>query len=100
MMLNDFGIVANEQWAKLAQRFTNFELDVFQIMPNHIHGIILLTAPVGAGLAAAQKGKPQRMAPTNQNNNNGTNDNVVTDDNVATDDKRAVAAPPPQPLAI
>ena len=61
MMLNDFGIVANEQWEKLTERFTNFELDVFQIMPNHMHGIILMTENVGAGLASAQN-----PAPTNK----------------------------------
>jgi REP element-mobilizing transposase RayT len=32
------------------ERFMNFELDVFQIMPNHIHGIISLTT-VGSRLA-------------------------------------------------
>ena len=32
------------------------ELDVFQIMPNHVHSIIILTDPVGATLAVAQNG--------------------------------------------
>lgn len=83
IMLNDFGIVANEQWVKLAERFTNFELDVFQIMPNHMHGIILLTENVGAGLAPAP------------NNNNKTDDNAVTDDNIVTDNVGAGASPAP-----
>ena len=51
MILNDFGMVANEQWGKLAERFINFGMDVFQIMPNHMQGIILLTQNVGARLA-------------------------------------------------
>jgi putative transposase len=40
---------------KLPERYPNFELDVFQIMPNHIHAIISLTNPaaVGATLAVA-----------------------------------------------
>ncbi len=42
MKLNEFGIVAYNEWMKLPQRFPNLELDVFQIMPNHVHGIILL----------------------------------------------------------
>ncbi len=72
MILNDFGIIANDQWAKLAARFTNFELDVFQIMPNHMHGIILLTETVGAGLAPAQNEKgPQVFAPPNAQNEKG-----------------------------
>ena len=50
MVLNEFGTLAYNEWAKLAQRFTNFELDVFQIMPNHMHGIIAL---VGMGFTPA-----------------------------------------------
>ena len=81
MVLNEYGNIAYNEWAKLVERFTNFELDVFQIMPNHIHGIIAL---VGATLAVAQidgiaqidndisdnkigqlqKGQPQGIAPT------------------------------------
>jgi putative transposase len=56
MILNDFGIIANQQWEKLPEQFTNIALDVFQVMPNHIHGILLLkdAAPVGVGLAPAR----------------------------------------------
>ena len=43
MVLNGFGTVAYQEWAKLPERFTNFELDVFQIMPNHMHGIIAVS---------------------------------------------------------
>lgn len=43
MILNDFGTIAYQQWEKLPDRFTNIELDVFQIMPNHMHWIIFLT---------------------------------------------------------
>jgi REP element-mobilizing transposase RayT len=39
MVYNEFGLIAYEEWAKLTERFPNFELDVFQIMPNHVHGI-------------------------------------------------------------
>lgn len=42
MLLNDFDQIAYHQWLDLANRFSNFELDVFVIMPNHIHGIIFL----------------------------------------------------------
>ena len=52
MQLNEYGQIAYNEWAKLPERFTNFELDVFQIMPNHVHGIISLN-DVGATLAVA-----------------------------------------------
>ena len=51
MVLSEIGMVAYNEWAKLPTRFPNFELDVFQIMPNHMHGIIAL---VGAGFTPAQ----------------------------------------------
>ena len=52
MILNDFGNIAHAEWITLSERFPNVILDVFQIMPNHIHGIIVLEN-VGAGLAPA-----------------------------------------------
>jgi len=52
MRLNEYGQIAYDEWGKLPERYPNFELDVFQIMPNHLHGIIVLT-DVGAGLAPA-----------------------------------------------
>lgn len=68
MVLNDFGIIAENKWIKLSERYPNFELDVFQIMPNHMHGII---NNVGAGFTSAPianpsdtTGQPQGIAPT------------------------------------
>ena len=51
MILNEYGQIAYNEWLKLPQRFPRLELDVFQIMPNHMHGIFAL---VGATLAVAQ----------------------------------------------
>ena len=48
MELNDFGTIAHQQWPKSPELFANMELDVFQILPNHMHGIIMLTDIVGA----------------------------------------------------
>jgi len=54
IILNEYGTIAYNEWIKLPQRFTNLELDVFQIMPNHMHAIIVLNnSTVGAGLAPA-----------------------------------------------
>ena len=65
MTLNEYGTIAYNEWIKLTERFSNFELDVFQIMPNHMHAIIALNnvcteftpthnKPVGAGFTPAQ----------------------------------------------
>lgn len=105
MELNEFGSIAYQQWQKLPERFTNIELDVFQIMPNHIHGIIVLTDFVGAGLAPAQNdnaianetkaGFTPRNT-TNKPDNDNTNtpdhdDSVVNNDNAITDYHNVIA---------
>lgn len=62
MILNEYGQIAHSLWAGLIERFPNMELDVFQIMPNHIHAIIALNEPVGATLAVAQNTVDQNDA--------------------------------------
>ncbi|HCR70650.1 MAG TPA: hypothetical protein DIW23_04325, partial [Anaerolineae bacterium] len=54
MILNEAGMMVIEQWLALLERFPNIELDVYQIMPNHFHGIIVIIEPVGATLVVAQ----------------------------------------------
>ena len=59
MELNEFGKIAYAEWLKLSERFSNVELDAFQIMPDHMHGIILLkNPPVGAGFTPAPPAPP------------------------------------------
>lgn len=56
MILNEYGKIACDEWTKLSERYSHVTFDVFQIMPNHIHGIIIINEPgvVGAALAAAR----------------------------------------------
>lgn len=42
MILNGLGIITQNEWIKLSERLLNFELDVLQIIPNHLHSIIAL----------------------------------------------------------
>ncbi|QNF31572.1 hypothetical protein HUW51_02090 [Adhaeribacter swui] len=42
MKLNPFGQIAYENWLKTPQIRPNVALDVFVIMPNHLHGILLI----------------------------------------------------------
>ncbi|MDR2911066.1 MAG: hypothetical protein LBV47_06855, partial [Bacteroidales bacterium] len=48
MRLNETGRIVENEWIKLPERFNNVVLDIFQIMPNHFHGILQI---VGAGSA-------------------------------------------------
>jgi len=85
MRLNDVGDMVHQEWTNLPNRFPNIDLDAFIVMPNHIHGIIVITDAtpiVGAGLVPAQlvpaqhddaaitsgaitSGATTRVAPTN-----------------------------------
>ena len=51
--LNEYGTIAYNEWIKLTERFSYLELDVFQIMPNHMRSIIALN-PVRADFTPAQ----------------------------------------------
>lgn len=42
MKLSPLGEIAYYQWLHLPKRFSNINLDTFVIMPNHIHGIIII----------------------------------------------------------
>jgi REP element-mobilizing transposase RayT len=43
MQLNDAGKIAEKYWVDIPAHFPSVELDEFVIMPNHVHGIIVLT---------------------------------------------------------
>jgi len=60
MRLNAAGQAAQADWVRLPERFQSIELDEFVIMPNHLHGIIL----VGAGLAPPGGKGAASSAPT------------------------------------
>ena len=51
MRLNDAGGIAQQCWNEIPIHFPHLELDEFVIMPNHVHGIVVITdanAAVGA----------------------------------------------------
>lgn len=67
--LNANGNIVRSSWDDLSRHYANVQLDAFVVMPNHIHGIILLTgddARVGAGrlVGAGPVGAGLRPAPT------------------------------------
>ncbi len=42
MRLNAHGNIVSECWNKIPTHFPNVETDAFVVMPNHIHGIIII----------------------------------------------------------
>ncbi len=100
MVLNEFGQIAYNEWIKLTERFTNFELDVFQIMPNHMHGIIVLNDAVGAGFTPAQN---ETFTPAQNGDNTEYNipaQNGTVDQNQNGSDIIQGAGASPAPTAV
>jgi len=66
MRLNPFGEIVAESWRWLATQYDYVELDAWVVMPNHLHGIIVITdgrgglqtAPTAMQTAPAMKRKP------------------------------------------
>ena len=56
MRLNAYGQIVTECWDDLVNHYPHVELDAFVVMPNHVHGIIVLIQDdqiVGAGFKPA-----------------------------------------------
>ncbi|MEJ5378101.1 MAG: hypothetical protein WHX93_16110 [bacterium] len=47
MRLNDYGKIVEFTWHDLVNHVSGIALDAFVVMPNHVHGIVIITdAPV------------------------------------------------------
>ena len=42
MILSNVGVIADILWYEIKNHAKNVELDAFIVMPNHIHGILIL----------------------------------------------------------
>jgi putative transposase len=66
MQLNALGVIAEECWRAIPEHFPNVELGAYMIMPNHVHGIIIIRSDADASerrgtiyrAPAEQFGKP------------------------------------------
>ena len=61
MILNEYGKVASNEWFKTPEIRPHVALDVFVIMPNHLHGIIIIN---GRG----ESHSPNNADPSNTDN--------------------------------
>ena len=68
MLLNDAGRMIDKTWDEIPVHYPGIELDVMQIMPNHLHGIIVVrevgTAPRGRPNPGTVNGQAQGPVPT------------------------------------
>ena len=59
MKLSDIGQIATDCWQAIPQHFHNTALDEFVVMPNHIHGIVVIVG--NADLRSLQQRGTQRQ---------------------------------------
>ncbi len=65
MRSNGSGETVSDCWDNLASHFQHIELDAFVVMPNHIHGIIVIVDDAGdAGRGKAFAGVRKCFTPT------------------------------------
>jgi REP element-mobilizing transposase RayT len=63
MRLNDFGSIAFATWIDLPNHYRHIELDAFVVMPNHVHGLIVISdEEARAGLKPAPTDKWHGMS--------------------------------------
>ena len=53
MLLNDAGTMIQTVWQTLQQLYTSIRIDEFIVMPDHIHGIIIINKPMVGGKTTA-----------------------------------------------
>lgn len=66
MHANEYGEIAEYTWRDLVNHSAGIELDVFVIMPNHVHGILFWHDPAGVGSVGAGS-EPAPTATVNHN---------------------------------
>ncbi len=60
MKRSALGTIAEDIWTKVPEKFENVELDQYVIMPNHLHGIIVVTSSHGTVPEKPSQGSTQR----------------------------------------
>lgn len=59
MVLSDIGQMAHQCWLDIPQHFPFVKLDSFIVMPNHVHGIIIIDKP-GGEIETKQPNTPKK----------------------------------------
>ena len=65
MQLNEAGRIVQNVWDDLPQFYQGLELDAFIVMPNHVHGVVVIRAAVGAiheSPLPSKSSRPTRLA--------------------------------------
>ena len=68
MQLSHIGVIADILWYQIPHHAQNVELGAFVVMPNHIHGILVLTETVDTNIPAVETLHATSLPSTKQKN--------------------------------
>jgi putative transposase len=99
MILNDAGKMADNEWVKIPERFTNVQLHEYIVMPNHFHAVMEI---VGATLVVAQNTHTNPVAQNTHTNPvaQNTHTNPVAQNETVDPDNETVDNEKGQPQGI
>jgi REP element-mobilizing transposase RayT len=99
MVLSKIGQMAQQYWAEIPQHFSHADVDAFVIMPNHMHGIVIIQRGlVGPRHGAAQHGAAGHGA-ASDGGETGEDAHDGLDACDATGPRHGAALPPSSPTA-
>jgi putative transposase len=71
MKLTSLGVVALKSWQEIPHHFPHVKLDAFVVMPNHIHGIVIIESDdqivETQNFASLQEFQPNKFGPQSKN---------------------------------
>ncbi len=82
MMLNEFGVLVKNEWLKTGIIRPNIVIDAFVVMPNHLHGILIITGnDDGRGFRGGGGGRDtlQRVSTTESDTKSDMESNMKSD---------------------
>ena len=63
MRLNSAGDITCQCWDDIPTHFPHVDLDAFVVMPNHVHGIVVITDVGANDVVGAKNFSPQNFSP-------------------------------------
>ncbi|NET33299.1 MAG: transposase [Cyanothece sp. SIO1E1] len=60
VQLSEIGVTAQRYWAGIPDHFDDVAIDAYVVMPNHVHGIVVIDRPVGFSSVVGDSGETLR----------------------------------------
>ena len=67
LQMTPIGIIANEYWSKIPEHFPFVKLDEFVVMPNHVHGILVISKETHNNASLQRTGYVNKFGPQSGN---------------------------------